>query len=189
MQGGEEDAFISLYRRWQPAMYRFGLQMTGSPPAAEDVVQEVFLALIRKSGSYCSSRGSFSSWLFGIARHFIARMTDRKSAVASIGDVSDETDRLCAPNCDPYAELVHRQHSDRLKSALLALPSHYREAIVLCVLQEMDYAESAAIIGCSIGTIRSRLNRARLILAERLRSDQAEKVQALEKIASSGCVL
>ena len=189
MQRGKEDAFVSLYRRWQPAMYHFGLQMTGSPQAAEDVVQEVFLALIRKSGSYCSSRGSFSSWLYGIARHFIAHMPDRKAAVASIGDVADETERLCASNCDPHAELVHRQQTDRLKSALLALPSHYREAIVLSVWHEMGYAESAAIIGCSIGTIRSRLNRARLILAERLRSDKTEKVQALEKITSDGCVL
>jgi RNA polymerase sigma-70 factor (ECF subfamily) len=106
-------------------------------------------------------------------------MTGQKTIVASLGDAADEADRLCALNRDPHAELVHRQQADRLKSALLALPPHYREAIVLCVLHEMDYAESASIIGCSIGTIRSRLHRARAILAERLRSDEAETVQAL----------
>jgi RNA polymerase sigma-70 factor (ECF subfamily) len=116
-------------------------------------------------------------------------MTGQKAIVASLGDAADEADRLCALNCDPHAELVHRQQTDRLKGALLALPPHYREVIVLCVLHEMDYAESASIIGCSIGTIRSRLHRARAILAERLRSDEAEKVQALEKIVSDGCVL
>jgi RNA polymerase sigma-70 factor, ECF subfamily len=189
MQRGEEDAFVSLYRRWQPAIYRFGLQMTGSSPAAEDVVQEVFMALIWNSGGYCSSRGSFSSWLYGIARHSIAHMTSRKTVVASLGDAADEVDRLCAPNCDPHAKLVHRQQTDWLKSALLALPSHYREAIVLCIFHEMDYAESASIIGCSIGTVRSRLHRARAILAERLRSNEDEPEQALEKIVPNGCVL
>jgi RNA polymerase sigma-70 factor (ECF subfamily) len=186
MQKGEEDAFVSLYRRWQPAIYRFGLQMTGSPPAAEDVVQEVFMALIQNSKGYCSLRGSFSSWLYGIARHFIARMADRKASVASIEEVENEMYRLCSPTSDPHSELVHRQQTHRLKKALLALPSHYREAVVLCVLHEMDYAESATIIGCRIGTIRSRLNRARTILAARLRSDKAEKAQAFEKIVSDG---
>ncbi len=188
MQRGEEDAFVSLYRRWQPAMYRFGLQMTGSTQAAEDVVQEVFMALIRNSKGYCSSRGSFSSWLYGIARHCNARMTGHKAIAASFGDAADEADLICALNPDPHAALLHREQTNRLKVALLALPPHYREAIVLCVLHEMNYAESAGVIGCSIGTIRSRLHRARAMLAERLRSDEEGTVQALKKTVSDGCV-
>jgi RNA polymerase sigma-70 factor, ECF subfamily len=188
MQGGDEGAFLSLYRRWQAAIFRFGLQMTGSKTTAEDVTQEVFLAIIRDSSGYCSSKGSFSAWLFGIARHVILRTMSRKTAAASLEDTKAEVDCLCAPDGGPHDDMVQKQQIHRLRNALLSLPAHYREAVVLCIFHEMNYAESACVIGCSIGTIRSRLHRARMILAERLRSDECSRAQTLKKVASEGCV-
>lgn len=189
MQRGDEEAFLALYRRWQAAIFRFGLQMTGSHGMAEDATQEVFLALIRDSSGYVSSKGSFSSWLYGIARHVLLRSIGRRTAAASLEDAKAEIDCLCAPNCDPHGDMVQKQQIQRLRDALLSLPAHYREAVVLCIFHEMDYAESACVIGCSIGTIRSRLHRARAILAERLRSDEGSRTPALKKVASDGCVL
>jgi RNA polymerase sigma-70 factor, ECF subfamily len=188
MQGGNEEAFIALYRRWQTAIYRFGLQMTGSRAAAEDATQEVFIALIRDSCGYCASRGSFSAWLYGIARHVILRAINSRNT-ASLNDAKAEIENLCASDGDPYDDMVHKQQTNRLRSALISLPVHYREVLVLCVLHEMNYAESACALGCSIGTIRSRLHRARAILAERLRSDGFEPARPLEKIAPDGCAL
>jgi RNA polymerase sigma-70 factor, ECF subfamily len=189
MQRGEEDAFLALYRRWQAAIFRFGLQMTGSRATAEDVAQEVFMALIRDSSGYCSSKGSFSSWLYGIARHVLVRAIGRKTMAASLEDSKAEIDNLCAPDVDPHDDMVRKQQTHRLRNALLSLPAHYREAVVLCIFHELNYAESAYVVGCSIGTIRSRLHRARTILAERLRSDECDRMQVLKKVVSDGCVL
>jgi RNA polymerase sigma-70 factor, ECF subfamily len=189
MRSGDEDAFLSLYQRWQTAIFRFGLQMTGSTATAEDVTQEVFLAIIRDSSGYCSSKGSFSSWLYGISRHVILRTTGRKKAAASLEDSWEEVDSQCAPDCDPHDDMVQRQQTHRLRKALLGLPAHYREAVVLCIFHEMNYAESACVIGCSVGTIRSRLHRARMILTERLRSEENGRAQTLKRVASDGGVL
>lgn len=191
MQDGDEDAFLALYRRWQGPIFRYALRMLGSRMAAEDATQEVFMALIRDSRGYSSSRGSFGSWLYGIARHVILRAIEReKSSPAPPGDleIPARTEGLRSPLGDPHDESVRRQRTERLRRAVLNLPVHYREVVVLCELHEMDYAEAAKSLGCSIGTIRSRLHRARSILAERLQS-KFEEVRPVGKIAPDGCAV
>jgi RNA polymerase sigma-70 factor (ECF subfamily) len=71
---------------------------------------------------------------------------------------------------DPLAYLTQDEIVENVRQAVLALPTHYREVVVLCNLQEMKYEEAADIIGCAVGTVRSRLNRARSILFEKLRT-------------------
>ncbi len=191
MQEGGEDAFLALYRRWQAPIFRFALRMLGSRTAAEDVTQEVFMAVIRDSRGYRSSRGSFGSWLYGIARHLILRTIERERASPAPPDAAEGQARiegLRSPQGDPHDESVRRQRTERLRKAVLSLPVHYREVVVLCELHEMDYAEAAKSLGCSIGTIRSRLHRARSILAERLQSGFAE-VRTVGKIAPDGCAV
>src|ERR1035441_7778694 len=80
IRSGDEDAFLTLYRRRQAALFRFALHMSGSAPAAEDVAQEVFLALLRADCGYDSSRGTLSGYLFGIARKLVLRQLDRGRA-------------------------------------------------------------------------------------------------------------
>src|SRR3954469_24084841 len=76
---GDRDAFAALYRRRRPDVYRFALHMTGVPAAAEDVAQEVFLALIHEAGRYTPGRASAVAWLLGIARnHALRRITERR---------------------------------------------------------------------------------------------------------------
>ncbi len=167
---GDETALLALYRRWQGPVFRFGLQMSGSRAVAEDVTQETFLALIRDSSRYRADRGSVGAYLYGIARHFTMRSLARERPVSASGDAENFAKMPDVAAGDPYQNSVQNQRSERLWAAILALPVHYREVIVLCELHELGYAEAAALLGCSIGTVRSRLHRARAILTERLRS-------------------
>ena len=70
---------------------------------------------------------------------------------------------------DPLAGIARRQHAATLRKAVLGLPVKFREAVVLCDLQELDYADAAVALGCPVGTVRSRLHRGRALLAARLR--------------------
>ncbi len=192
MQDGDEAAFVALYQRWQGRIFRFALQMRGSRAAAEDVTQEVFMALIRDSRGYMASRGTFGAWLYGIARHMIRRAIDREKAPAiSLNDAegSAQVENLPSSCGDPHDATVQKQRTDRLRIALLSLPIHYREVLVLCELHEMNYAETARSLGCRIGTVRSRLHRARAMLAERLRSGGLKTSRPLSTIAPDGCAL
>src|SRR4249919_2690686 len=77
MQSGDEEAFVALYRRRQAGLFRFALHMSGSMPVAEDVTQEVFLALLREECGYDPDRGTLSGYLFGIARKLVLRHLER----------------------------------------------------------------------------------------------------------------
>jgi len=163
MLEGDEEAFTLLYRRTQGGIYRFAYQMSGSAAAAEDVVQEVFLTLIREGHKYDIRRGTFRAYLYGIARNNVARLKSRKSEAAK--DLEDPA----SPADGPLEAATRDEEIRAVQNAVLALPAHYREAVVLCDLQEASYAEAAEALGCAVGTVRSRLHRGRELLAERLR--------------------
>ena len=169
---GNEDAFVDLYRRTQRGVYRFALHMSGSAEAAEDVTQEVFLALIRHPQSFDPGRGSLSAFLYGIARKKVLRHFEQRNRSVQLPDDSGE-DQVRVPlalvsHTDPLSELAENETLLSLRRAILALPALYREVVVFCDLQELSYEDTAAIVGCSVGTIRSRLHRARAILSRRL---------------------
>ena len=162
LKAGDEEAFTALYRRWQGPVYRYALRVSASPALAEDVVQEVFMALLRRSEGYDPRRGELSSYLHGIARNVARRRLERERGLQPLGDEA-------GPD-DPLAELARRERRDLLWDGLLALPLHYREAVVLCDLQGLSYEEAATALGCAMGTVRSRLHRGREQLASRLRA-------------------
>lgn len=168
---GAEDAFTTLYQRRQGAVYRFALQMSGSSSIAEEVTQDVFLLLLRNSGSYDASRGTLASYLYGVARRLVWRRLAQSRSHFPLA-VVDSEDSRAAEQLVAFPEVerdLARDESVRaLRRAILALPAGYREAVVLCDLHEMSYAEAAAVLGCAVGTVRSRLHRARALLAERL---------------------
>ena len=175
MRAGDEDAFTTLYRRRQGGVYRFALQMSGSATIAEDVTQEVFMVLMREAENYDPSRGSLSAYLYGIARNHVLRCLHKDKPYVPLGDDLAEEDaeasaeRFIAQN-DPLGDLARSEMIEHLRHAVLALPAHYREVVVLCELHEMNYTEAAAVLGCATGTIRSRLHRARSLLLEKLRT-------------------
>jgi RNA polymerase sigma-70 factor (ECF subfamily) len=176
MAAGERDALAALYRRRRPDVYRFALLMSGSPAVADDVVQDVFMELIRHADRYQPDRSGIRGtgapgsrvvpWLLGIARNHVLRSRHRQRFSTSMEDA--EGAPALVVSTDPLAGMARRQHLEALRRALLALPVKYRETIVLCDLHDMSYADAAASLGCAIGTVRSRLHRGRAMLASRL---------------------
>jgi RNA polymerase sigma-70 factor (ECF subfamily) len=162
---GDEEAFVALYRRFQGGIYRFAWRMTGSREAAEDVTQETFLAIVRGPDRYEEARGAFGAYLYGIARNVLLKRAGRERAFVALGDGQD----ALRSSDDPTADLDRRQAVEAVRQAVLALPQHYREVVVLAELQGLPYEEVAGALACPVGTVRSRLHRARALLAQRLR--------------------
>src|SRR5436190_24100812 len=92
LRAGDENAFLVLYRRRQGGIYRFALRMSGSQSIAEDVTQEVFMHLMRGNGNFDATRGSFQSYLFGIARNQVLRRVERDRAYLLISHDDKEQD-------------------------------------------------------------------------------------------------
>jgi RNA polymerase sigma-70 factor, ECF subfamily len=161
LQAGDERAFETLYSRHMPPVYRYALRMTGSESDADDVVQELFLALIRNARGYDPGRGELRSYLYGLARRLILR---RLPAEVHATDEAPEV----AVEDDPFERLELEQRLELVRTAVASLPSSYREVVVLCDLEEMSYADAAAATGCAVGTVRSRLHRARAMLLDRM---------------------
>jgi RNA polymerase sigma-70 factor (ECF subfamily) len=172
MQAGNEDAFTTLYRRRQGAVYRFVLQMSGSASLAEDVTQEVFMALILDNRGYDPARGSLSAYLVGMARHYALRFLKRDRTyvlvpLANDGSKDNGDPALLSPE-DPSSAISRQEKIHSVQRAILSLPEHYREAVVLCDLHEMSYEDAASVLGCSVGTVRSRLHRGRALLIQKM---------------------
>lgn len=172
MMAGGEDGFTELYRRRQGGVYRFALQMSGSPAIAEDVTQEVFIVLMRTAERYDPDRGSLAAYLYGIARNYVLRRLEQDRVFIPLVDSSEEimTPPALIAEGDPLGDLTRGEMIQSVRDAILTLPAHYREVVVLCELHEMSYIETANVVGCAVGTVRSRLHRARALLVERLRA-------------------
>jgi RNA polymerase sigma-70 factor, ECF subfamily len=171
MLAGDEEALGLLYRRRQGGIYRFALQMSGSKSIAEDVTQEVFLFLMRDGHVFDPVRGSLSAFLFGVARNHVLRRLRVEQLLSPLGDESDDDVPLVHATSDlcPLEDLTRAETIESVRKAVLSLPSKYREVVVLCELQDVSYGETAEILGCAIGTVRSRLHRARALLLDKLR--------------------
>jgi RNA polymerase sigma-70 factor (ECF subfamily) len=168
---GDESAFSMLYRRRQAGLYRFAVQMCGSESVAEDVTQEVFMALLSEAHRFDPARGALSSFLYGVARNQVLRRLEKERAFVAMGDEPEERSDNARASAgeDPLSLLTRGERVETVRQAVLALPLHYREVVVLCELQELSYAEAANVLGCAVGTVRSRLHRARSLLCDRLR--------------------
>jgi RNA polymerase sigma-70 factor (ECF subfamily) len=191
LKRGDAAAAQELYERHGSALLRFGMAMSNCRQTAEDLVHDTFVELLRQPGRFDAERGSVQGYLFGIARHRlsrIARVSLRDSEVSARGvdgadEVTDlardavsgataagnEADAGAWASADDTGEALDRARNIELvRAAVFNLPRVHREVIALCDLEELPYATVATILGCPIGTVRSRLNRARALLATRL---------------------
>ena len=164
---GDREAFGALYRRRRPDVYRFALHMTGVAATAEDVAQDVFMTVIREAGRYAPARAAVLPWLLGIARNLARRRLSDRRHEPLAGAAAE-----AAVQADPAEGLTRTRQVDALRRALGALPVPYREAVILCDLQELSYQDAAAAAGCALGTVRSRLHRGRQLLAAKMRGER-----------------
>jgi RNA polymerase sigma-70 factor (ECF subfamily) len=168
---GEEEAFTLLYRRHQAAMYRFALRMTGSAWAAEEIVQDVFMTLMRAPKKYDSSRGTLGGYLYGIARNRVMKHLERLPREVPLDQKNEDGSGegiVLQDAATPATWAETRERMSQVRAAVLELPAEFREAVVLCELEELSYEEAAHAAGCPIGTIRSRLHRGRALLLAKL---------------------
>jgi RNA polymerase sigma-70 factor (ECF subfamily) len=187
MLAGDEAALGELYRRWHASIYRFGLQMSGSPALAEDVTQEVFITMMRDVTSYDSNRGPLNYFLLGIARNLMRQRLGREQFYAPLADDSDgPVPQALQAGIDPLEELTRSESIEAMRKAVLSLPARYREVVVLCELQELSYVEAAGVLNCAVGTVRSRLHRARALLVTKMKSTLDEE-PAAEELKTTRC--
>jgi RNA polymerase sigma-70 factor (ECF subfamily) len=144
------------------------------------VVQDVFMVVVRDGARYEPGRATVAAWLCGIARNFVRQRLERDRRLTLV-DFADDGEPSAVDDgvADPLASLLRAERIETLRRAVQALPLAYREAVVLCDLQEMSYGDAAAALGCPVGTVRSRLHRARTMLAAKL------AVSALSPAASA----
>ncbi|MFF4655089.1 RNA polymerase sigma factor [Streptomyces sp. NPDC001381] len=164
VRGGEREAFAELYEQHATAVYHHALRLTGDWSAAEEVMSETFLAAWRGRGDVEAEGGSLRPWLFGIATNkarnadrglrrrlaFLARRAPEAEAEA-VGDFAEDV----AGRVDDARRLAD------VRRVLGRLRRHEREVLALCVWGGLDYAQAAEALGVPVGTVRSRLSRAR----------------------------
>jgi len=168
---GDEEAFTLLYRRHQAAIHRFSLRMTGSAWAAEEIVQDVFMILMRDPKKYDSQRGTVGGFLYGIARNRVMKHLERLPREVSLEQKNEDGSGAGIVLRDvvtPANWAETRERMQQVRAAVLELPAEFREAVVLCDLEELSYEEAARTAGCPVGTIRSRLHRGRALLLAKL---------------------
>lgn len=145
--------------------------MTGQVWAAEEIVQDVFMTLVREPKRYDPERGSVGAFLYGIARNRVMKHLERQLREFSLEVKNSEGDLQVLDLADErtpahWAEV--RERREQVRSAVLSLPLEFRETVVLCELEEMSYEEAAQALDCPIGTVRSRLHRGRALLLAKL---------------------
>lgn len=157
---GDVEAFRELVERHQRRVFGFVRNLVRHAPDAEDLAQEVFVAVFQKLHSFDAERSQFSTWLLTIARYQCLNHLKRSSLpTASEFDVESRT-------AQPFDAMLSCEMHARLNAALDRLPIEQRTAFVLAEIQELPYAEIAIIEEVELGTIKSRVSRAKQRLRE-----------------------
>lgn len=187
---GDEAAFLVLYNRMKGDIFRYACYMTSSKSAAEEVTQEVFMALLKEGQNYRADRGDIAAFAFGIARNFIRRIERRERVYHRLPDPAIETvskELISEPEV-LSSQMIRGEVVERVQAAIASLPDHYRQVVVLCDLCELSYADAACRLECAVGTIRSRLNRAHALLAEKLKPLRSSHPE-IGAAGPEGCVV
>ena len=170
MRQGDESAFVELYRRHCDGVYRMALLYCGSATLAADVTQDTFIHLMTRPDQFDATRGTVGSWLCGVARNLARKAAGYREEATDPTELSDES-ALHEDHVDhdtPLERLLRDETAEKVRRSLAKIAPHYRDVLILCELSELSYAEAAQVCGIDIGTVRSRLSRARTQLAQRL---------------------
>ncbi len=171
VRAGDAVALATVYRRHGAAVHRFACLHAPSRDAAADATQETFLWLATQGATgFDATRSTLAAFLCGVARNHALRI---RAAAARFDELPD--DAPAAPPqetgdavSDALAHLLARERGDALLAALATLAPEHREVVALIEFEEFSYADAATIIGCPVGTVRSRLSRAKEALRQRV---------------------
>lgn len=168
---GDEPAFRLLYERHRSPVFRFACRMLGSDGAAEDVTQECFLSVLRRAEAFDPDRASLRTYLCAIARNLALKQLRRRGQETTRDDPPETTAR--GVGSDPLREVIEAEAAAAVRREVEALPPLQREVVVLFEYEELSLAETAVVCGVDVGTVKSRLHRAR----ERLRRGLAPHLE------------
>ncbi len=173
---GDETAFRQLYETHRTGLFRFAYRLLGSIEAAEDIVQECFLTLIRQPQGFDATRGNLKMYLYGIARHAAFKIMRRKGIEIGLDGTDDAAmfPAMTTTHANPLVTLIDEELASVVRCAVEELPPLQREAIILFEFEELSLAEIASISNATIGTVKARLHRARHALRTHLADYRAE---------------
>ena len=160
---GNTESFRHIVERYEKPIVRMIRNIINNRGSCEDIAQDVFFTAYRKLASFDPARSNFSTWLFTIARNKSINVIRKKRPV-SMSELPPSSDVHT-----PSDELAEREFFDKLDAGLEALPSAQKRAFVLVEFENLTYEETAQIEGVRIGTIKSRINRAKKKLAKALK--------------------
>jgi RNA polymerase sigma-70 factor (ECF subfamily) len=162
--GSFEALALPLFDR----LYNFAHWLTQNREEAEDLVQETYVKALKGFSSFQSGT-NFRAWIYRILRNaFLTSRTGIKAAATTPLD-DEEEEIVLATEATPESILLERHDQQLVQRAMDELPVIYREALLLCEVEEMSYQEISATLGVPIGTVMSRLSRARRALRENAR--------------------
>ena len=183
---GDGVALRTLYERHGHALLRFSTAMCRSRQAAEDLVHDTFLALLRERTLFDPAQGTVFAYLCGMLRHRVARhYRQQRRWVALDPDVAGVADHAHDAE-SPVDEIARTELNQAFHQVMLELPVSHREVIALCDLEELPYTTVATILDCPVGTVRSRLHRARALLTIRLVSLEIIELAGEPSLAQRG---
>jgi RNA polymerase sigma factor (sigma-70 family) len=163
---GFEELALPLF----DALYNFACWLVHDSHDAEDLVQETYLKALRSFASFQSGT-NFRAWMFRILRNnFLSSCSKLERRMTVAMDSEEDGPELAVDTETPETILMNRFHSQLVQRAIADLPMHYREALLLCEVEEMSYQEIAEILTIPMGTVMSRLARARKAVRESLLS-------------------
>lgn len=167
---GKEEALSELYALYGQRLYAFALRLTGDPAQAEDVVQEVLLVVWRDAARF-RGQGRVIAWLLGIVHHTAFRWLRKNKRTDPIDEAETMRDELPLPEEHVQAN----EQRSRLADGLQQLSREHREVLDLVFYQKLSLEETAGVLHCPLGTVKSRLSYARRALRGELERSGAGK--------------
>ena len=164
------EAFEEAVTPYERQIYFTCLRMMGNPQDAEDCAQEAMLKAFKNFSAF-RGESKLSTWLYTIAARCCMDALRARKQEVSLDEMRDEGWEKADDGPSPYLKLEASERKRALEKGIACLPADQRMALVLCDIQGMSYAEAADAADCPIGTIRSRLSRARAALKNILSSD------------------
>ena len=171
-QGGDENAYIILVNRYKDKLINFIYHYLKDSESAEDVVQETMIKLYQKK-HYYKEIAKFSTWLYTIAKNLanteLRKRKNRKITLLSHFSKDDKTYEIPSDDLEIGQQVQTDVVNEIIKNAVNQLSEKFKTVIILRDIQEISYEEISEIIGIPIGTVKSRINRARLQLQVELK--------------------